>query len=200
MGLPILGLLIGIALIWAGDAVFRKKVYLTLLPLPIIALTFSIVIEMNRAESETYLIPEDFRGVFQIHLDSPCASAPTFENGRRLYVIPADGILHTSFGDNFGVQDKRYYLVDANGNRTELTKFNWSNLEDEKRSWRWLFSNPPNETSVGVHHSYTNFHLTNSAIVADFTYMRTHGHSQLLDQSSKKYDIAKLQRKECEAK
>ena len=93
----------------------------------------------QKAEPETYLIPSNFTGEINILFkqngvpykdknkygrDTTYTPAlgkpPKYENGRRVYEIPSDGILLTQFTPNPGFTDTKYFSVDSNGKRTLL--------------------------------------------------------------------------------
>ncbi|MCH4824543.1 hypothetical protein ML462_15325 [Gramella lutea] len=77
---------------------------------------------IQNAEPETFLIPKDFRGRANIIYDQKCGLDEEYENGRRVYRIPEDGVLLTKFSKPSGFIDHKYYLVDKTGNRIELSK------------------------------------------------------------------------------
>ena len=71
-------------------------------------------------EPETYLIPQGFTGRVNVVFNREDGAPHKYENGRRVYQIPANGILLTQFKDEYGVVDRLYYYVDSNGKRTPL--------------------------------------------------------------------------------
>jgi hypothetical protein len=93
----------------------------------------------QKAEPETYLIPSNYVGRVQIIFNqngipvkykneynrdtiyTPQMGVPIkYEDVRRVYEIPSDGILLTQFTPNPGFTDTKYFSVDSNGKRTPL--------------------------------------------------------------------------------
>lgn len=139
-GIPLLGLLLGIIFVWFAKANVKTKILLTFLPIPIILSIFFLLLEINKAEPETFLIPQNFRGQFEIVFNEPCGHTILYEKGRRIYQIPDNGVLITNAKQTFGVIDRKFYSVDENGNQAELPEFHWNRFEEEKGDWHWTFS------------------------------------------------------------
>ena len=133
-GVPLFGLLAGIVFVWIAKVSLGKKIISTILPLPIIVLSFLLAFEISKAEPETFLIPKDLRGEIVIFYDESCGQSPIYENGGRIYKIPESGVLVTQFKKNRGYLDRKFYLVDENGNRIEIPQFHWQDFETEKRN------------------------------------------------------------------
>jgi hypothetical protein len=171
-GIPILGLLIGFILIWLADENIKTKILTTFTSIPIILFFFFLFyLLLPKAEPEVFLIPQNFRGEIHIFLEESCGQKPTYKNGKRVYEIPESGVLITNLTDNYGVQDQEFYLVDENGKQKELPLFSWHKLEDEKQSWRYIFSNTElSPDSVGVFYYFGQPVNTINYIVADFQY------------------------------
>lgn len=74
----------------------------------------------QEAEPEAYLIPKGFKGRANVIFNREDGVPPKYEDGRRLYEIPANGILLTQFKDEYGFVDRLYYYVDSNSKRTPL--------------------------------------------------------------------------------
>ena len=100
------------------------------------------------AESETYLIPENFMGKVRIIFNqngktykyrdwnkkdtfytSKVGVSKSYENGRRIYKIPSDGILLTQFSENDGFYNRQYYSVDSDGKRSALKIFEFRHFK-----------------------------------------------------------------------
>lgn len=140
-GIPILGLLLGIFLVWVAKETVKTKLLLTIIPPPIILAAFFIFyLFLPRAEPETFLIPQNFRGQFAIIFNEACGQTISYEKGRRIYQIPDNGILMTNANRTFGVIDHKFYLIDENGNQIQLPEFHWSKFEEEQNDWHWTFS------------------------------------------------------------
>ncbi len=89
----------------------------------------------QKAEPETYLIPASYAGKVNILLNEKNGVAKKYEGGRRVYEIPADGILVSQFKVNDGFIDREYYSVDAKGKRTRLEVFKYKHREDGSIEW-----------------------------------------------------------------
>jgi len=156
-GIPILGLLLGIIFVWIAKVNIKKKILLTILPIPIILLSFFLIFEITKAEPETFLIPKDLRGEIVVFYDEPCGQQPGYENGRRIYKIPDSGVLITNFKKNRGHLDQNFYLVDENENKNEIPRFHWQSFDSEQRNWYHFHSTPVTELTkdtVGAFWSY----------------------------------------------
>ncbi|HXG84865.1 MAG TPA: hypothetical protein VNI84_12655 [Pyrinomonadaceae bacterium] len=155
-GIPILALLLGIILVWVSKEIVKTKLLLTFIPIPIILLSFFLFyLLLPKAEPETFLILQNFRGQFVIIFDEPCGQPINYENERRIYRIPNDGILITNSKKTMGVIDRKFYLVDENGNQTEMPEFHWSKFEEEQKDWHWAFSKTKlSKSLVGVFWAY----------------------------------------------
>lgn len=141
LGVPILGLLLGIVLVWISKENIKTKLLLTIAPISIILAAFFIFyLLLPRAEPETFLIPQNFRGQFEIIFNESCGQTISYARGRRIYQIPHNGILVTNAKETFGVVDRKFYLIDDNGNEIQLPEFHWSKFEEEQNDWHWTFS------------------------------------------------------------
>ena len=94
------------------------------------------------AEPETFLVPIDFRGRVNIIYNQKCGEEPEFENDRRIYRIPNNGLLLTKFKKPSGLIDHQYYLVNENGTRTKLTKMDVRDYNED-----YTITKNPNEPS-----------------------------------------------------
>jgi len=72
------------------------------------------------ARSETFLIPEDFKGVVYIIYDGRIGEAEEFEGLRRVYKIPETGVLFTKFRQTEGIHNRKFYFLTNNGERKEV--------------------------------------------------------------------------------
>lgn len=90
-----------------------------------------------REAAATFLIPEGFEGTIMLVKNEQCGPPSEYENGRRLYRVPANGLLITRDtvpnedhpyyqypnAGYFQRPDNEYYLVDRQGHRLrELTE------------------------------------------------------------------------------
>lgn len=81
-------------------------------------------------ESEIYLIPQGFTGKVNIIFNQPKGAAPKYEEGERVYQIPANGILLTQFNDEYGLVDRQYFYADSSNRRTPLRKLKDDDFND----------------------------------------------------------------------
>jgi hypothetical protein len=119
----------------------------------------------QQPEAETYLIPVGFKGKVNVIFNQPKGDAMKYDNGRRLYEIPINGILLTQFKDEEGVVNHQYYYVDSVGTRQPLTIF----LQEDKNSSNdttgvfrdgtvGVYGNSDNPKSL----SYQEFYITSN--------------------------------------
>lgn len=77
----------------------------------------------SSADNEIHLLPKGFTGIVIIRFNAENGKEERYEDGKRVYEIPANGILDTKFKINEGWSDlpKLYYL-DGN-KRTPIIKY-----------------------------------------------------------------------------
>gem|GEM_PF-801820 len=80
---------------------------------------------LTKPEKELYLIPADFRGTFRVIYGQPCGSSPSYEQGRRVLRVPADGLLLIQPPIETGWIDNEYYLVDKAGRRQKIAELQY---------------------------------------------------------------------------
>ncbi len=90
----------------------------------------------NTAEPEDYLIPNDYKGRVCIIFNRNQGAPTKYENGRRVYQIPDNGILLTQFKDEYGLIDHHYYHIDKSGKRTALKIYTYSYNPDGTTKWK----------------------------------------------------------------
>ena len=73
------------------------------------------------AEPETHLIPEGYTGYVYIVQSDSLGEPEQFDEGRRLYRVPADGLLLTQFGSNDGIIDQQYFYVGEAGASRQIS-------------------------------------------------------------------------------
>jgi hypothetical protein len=81
-------------------------------------------------EPETYLIPKGFTGRIDVILDQANGLPKKYENGRRVYEIPSNGILLTQFKDEYGIVNRQYFYVDSVGKRFSIPIYKYEHNED----------------------------------------------------------------------
>src|SRR5882672_5664979 len=96
---------------------------------------FAIVLGCKNPEPETYWIPDGFKGKVNVIFNQSNGLAIRYENGRRVYDIPSNGILLTRFKDEYGTIDHKYYYVDKNGNKKPLKIFQYEYNKDGTTKW-----------------------------------------------------------------
>jgi hypothetical protein len=71
-------------------------------------------------EAETHLISPQFRGVVYILFDQANGADKEYEAGRRLYRIPASGVLRTQFKAQTGIVRPSEYYWNYKGRREQI--------------------------------------------------------------------------------
>ncbi len=133
LGTPLLGILLGIIFVWLAKTSIKFKILWTILPIPIVLATFYLFFQLSKAEPETFLIPQNYRGQIAVFYNETCGQETVYENGRRIYKLPESGVLITKFKENRGYLDQKFYLVDQNASKTEIPRFNRRNFDAEQR-------------------------------------------------------------------
>ena len=77
---------------------------------------------LTNPEKETFLFPENFRGAAYIIYHQKNGEPKAYEQNRRLYQIPDNGILFTQFKAEYGRTDQDYFFVDRAGKRTPFVQ------------------------------------------------------------------------------
>lgn len=109
------------------------------------ATILSMISCSNNPEPEDYLIPKDFTGRVNIVFNQKNGIPAKYENGRRVYEIPDDGILLTQFKDEYGLVNRKYYYIDSSGKKTALEIYQYEYNKDG--TTKWMIKNK-NETGV----------------------------------------------------
>jgi hypothetical protein len=105
-------------------------------------------------EPELFLIPKGYSGRIDIIYNQTNGQQRQYENKRRVYNIPNNGILLTQFNDNYGSIDQEYYYVDSLGNRQPLKIFTNSvgkNSERKSNDKDSMFAGIFNQGTMGVY-------------------------------------------------
>ena len=103
------------------------------------------MLSCSNPEPEDYLLPEGFKGRATVIFNQKEGASPKYENGKRVYEIPANGILLTQFKDEYGIVNHHYYYVDSNGKRTALPIYQYEYNKDG--TTKWIVKNE-NETGI----------------------------------------------------
>lgn len=80
----------------------------------------------KKGDDEIHLIPKGFTGTVAIIFGQADGIPQKWEKGKRVYEIPANGILKTQFSFNAGLISDKYYYIDNSGHRMEIP-FAWPN-------------------------------------------------------------------------
>ena len=136
---------LGLSLIWFSDKKIKTKVIWTLTPIAVFASYQILEYQLNKVPPETFLIPKDYRGKIHVHFNKACGQKVKMENGRRIYIIPENGILLSQFNDKQGYIDQKYYQVDTEGNRTLLPQLDVRDYNEE-----WTLEKNPHEPSRDI--------------------------------------------------
>src|ERR1022692_1020863 len=91
-------------------------------PLCLCVILFSVA-SCQTTESEDYLIPNGFSGRVTIIFNQKDGIPVKYGGGKRIYEIPASGILLTEFNDEYGWVNRHYYYMDSTGKKTSLEIF-----------------------------------------------------------------------------
>ena len=81
---------------------------------------FIIFTSCSPTVKETFIIPKDFEGRINVVFNQPNAAKIPNENGRRIYIIPSDGILITSSKLGTGKIDQEYYYFENSGTKKRI--------------------------------------------------------------------------------
>ena len=149
-GLPVIIFLIGAILIWLSGRTTRSKILWTLIPIAIFFAYQAMWRWINTSEPETFLISSSYRGKVHIIYNEQCGEDPEYENKRRVYRIPGNGLLFTKFNNEYGYIDHQYFFVDSLGRRTIIPKMDVRDFNE-----KWTIEKNPNEPSrdsLGVFH------------------------------------------------
>jgi len=109
-----------------------------------------------REQPATFLIPEGFEGTIMLVKNEQCGLPPEYENGRRLYRVPASGLLITRDTvpnrehpyyqwpnkGYFQQPDNEYYLADRQGHRLRELPEVYA-ATDPNSNLPWRCTRPP---------------------------------------------------------
>lgn len=83
---------------------------------------FSLASCVEYAEPQSYLLPNGFTGAFVIVFNQKEGTPKEYENGRRIYRIPKNGVLFTQFDIDYRVftpESAKTYYVDSLGRKVD---------------------------------------------------------------------------------
>jgi hypothetical protein len=119
----------------------------------LLAITLSMF-SCHGPEPEDYLIPKGFTGRVNVIFNQKDGASPKYENGRRIYEIPATGVLLTQFKDEYGLVDHQYYYVDSSGKKMPLEIYKYDYNKDGTTKWLIKDSNKVGIFSDGTTGQY----------------------------------------------
>ncbi|MBB1192063.1 hypothetical protein DNC80_00045 [Flavobacterium sp. SOK18b] len=76
----------------------------------------------SSADKEIHLLSKGFTGIVIIRFNAENGKEEKYENGSRVYEIPASGILNTKFKPNEGWSDSPQYFYIVGDKKEPLTK------------------------------------------------------------------------------
>ena len=74
----------------------------------------------QKAEDTVRLIPEGYIGSVLVIFNQENGEPKEYEEGKRIYRIPENGVLKTQFEPNYGMQNHQFFYVDKKRSRTEI--------------------------------------------------------------------------------
>ena len=88
----------------------------------------------HSVKSEIYLIPEGFEGRVNVIFRKRTKITARYENAKRVYIIPSDGILVSDYEFQEGMINREFFILDSRGQRAPLLVFDGKNpVNDELR-------------------------------------------------------------------
>lgn len=102
---------------------------------------------VKKGEDAIYILPKDYTGVVIILYSQKNGVKKKYEENKRVYQIPVNGILKTQFDVDYG--------------RTELPKFYYTKIDEKKQiplvlDWKDYSSDKINVTLMSTGKSYQN--------------------------------------------
>ena len=148
--LPVILLFCGLLIVWLSVRSIRFKFLSLIFPLLFYFSFQYIWIYINTVEPKTFLITNDYRGKVRIFFNEKCGDEKTYENDRRLYNIPKDGILFTQFSDEQGIVNYKFYIVEG-GKRKKVEQ---QMVQDFNEEWTTVKNpNEPKRDKLSVFHA-----------------------------------------------
>jgi len=88
-----------------------------------------LLLGCDRAEKEIFVLPQGFTGYVLIVYDQPGGQEQVYEDGKRVYNIPTNGILKTKFTNNPGwMEFPEFYYETVNSKQKIPVKFDLKTL------------------------------------------------------------------------
>lgn len=95
-----------------------------------------------------WLIPENYIGVVGVFYDYPNGSPKEFEDNKRIYRIPKNGILKTSFSSDIWVSNVEVFYVMKDGRRKKVLNYSVENTEFNPNHPYYIGNPNPTGTST----------------------------------------------------
>jgi len=114
------------------DMINFPKLFIVFIILSLVPI-YSCHKKQIKCEKETYLLPNDFKGIILVFFNQSDGAPAEYEDSARLYKIPKSGLLKTQHKQNGGcASDNRiqFFYLDSIGNRKPIKYF--MNIENEK--------------------------------------------------------------------
>lgn len=80
-----------------------------------VLLAVFMLLGCERGQEEIVIVPRNYTGLILIIYDQPNGADPVYQNGKRVYKIPSNGILKTKFSPNpgwIGLTEFYYETID----------------------------------------------------------------------------------------
>ena len=148
IGLPVF--VIGVITVSISKRKWKQKLISIGLFVSGILMFWPVWTKLNTVGPEVFLIPKEYRGCVNIIYKEGCGRKLEKTREGIIYRIPDNGILILNAEQKFGFIDHTYFLVDENGNKTELPKMDVRDFNEE-----WTLEKNPNEPprdKLGVFH------------------------------------------------
>ncbi|MEO6047230.1 MAG: hypothetical protein ABIQ57_07130 [Candidatus Kapaibacterium sp.] len=100
-------------------------------------IAFVVLTSCNKSEQDVVVVPKNFKGYVLVIFNQKNGAAPKYEDNKRVYEIPENGILKTQFESNYGVRILTEFYRGKISSENKLTSF--ASLKDV-----------PDDLSVGL--------------------------------------------------
>src|ERR1700691_4158347 len=101
------------------------------------------------ADPATYILPQGNKGPFVVIFSQQTGEPGTFRNGRRLYVVPPNGVLKTRFDYQNGWRDDQFLVKGEKGYDT-LNMGDTSEMVTRYNAFLMFYRKKP-DTNGGYH-------------------------------------------------
>lgn len=121
-----------------------------------------------------WLVPENYIGTIGVFYDYPNGSPKEFEEDKRVYRIPENGVLKTSFSSDIWVSNIEVFYVMKDGKRKKIPNYSVDDTEFNSNNPYYIGSANPTGTSTTSYDDKICVIHKNSriAIVTGNTYLK----------------------------